>query len=93
MLAPHVLEENYMFLLSAAVAAFAHMATAARTPSAESDDSNGLARNTTAHSLDPGISMSRRERRTTSFRQMLSGLDAAATWSKLLGKEITYAGR
>jgi hypothetical protein len=23
---------------------------------------------------------------------MLSGLDAAATWSKLLGKEITYAG-
>jgi hypothetical protein len=25
MLAPHVLEENYMFLLSAAVAAFAHI--------------------------------------------------------------------
>jgi hypothetical protein len=23
---------------------------------------------------------------------MLSGLNAAATWSKLLGKEITYAG-
>src|ERR1700733_1790563 len=38
MLALHVLEENYMFLLSAAIAAFAHIATRARSLSPEGDD-------------------------------------------------------
>jgi len=50
MLAPHVLEENYMFLLSAAVAAFAHIATAARTLSGVGDDRTVL-RGTRLHPL------------------------------------------
>ena len=93
MLAPHVLEENYMFLLSAAVAAFAHIATAARTLSAEGDDQTVLGGTRLHPLLILGISMSRRERTYDLVSsEMLSGLDAAASWSKFLGKEIAYAG-